>query len=196
MSIKINKIKVRAQFSLIFEVFIFCCVAIFTDILQAEENMPFTLTSTAFAKGDSIPKKFTCEGENISPPLEWQGVPADARSLVLIVDDPDAPDPKAPRMTWDHWVLYNLPSNSTQLPEGVASSNLPSGTKEGLNSWGKTGYGGPCPPIGKHRYFYKLYALNTVLNKMDNPTKAQVEDGMKDHIIAEAELVGTYQKAR
>ena len=158
--------------------------------------MSFTLTSTAFTKGDSIPKKFTCEGENISPPLEWRGLPEGTRSLVLIVDDPDAPDPKAPRMTWDHWVLYNIPAKSTQLPEGVASSELPSGTKEGLNSWGKTGYGGPCPPVGKHRYFYKLYALNTILNKMDNPDKAQVEDEMKDHVIAEAELVVTYQKSR
>jgi len=158
--------------------------------------MPFTLTSPAFAKGDSIPIKFTCEGENISPPLAWHGVPENTRSLVLIVNDPDAPDPKAPKITWDHWVLYNLPVTSTQLPEGVTTDNLPAGTEEGLNSWGTAGYGGPCPPVGRHRYFHKLYALDTEFNNLENPTRSQLEEKMKGHIIAETELVVTYQKSR
>ena len=158
--------------------------------------MPLTLTSTAFANGDPIPSKYTCEGENLSPPLRWEGVPEHTRSLVLIVDDPDAPDPKAPKMTWVHWVLYNIPVDAMVLPEGVQSKSLASGTEEGLNDWKRTGYGGPCPPIGRHRYFHKLYALNTVLRGMDKPSKSQVEAAMTGHIIAEAELVGTYQKSK
>ena len=158
--------------------------------------MLFSLRSTAFANGDAIPVKYTCEGKDLSPPLRWEGVPEHTHSLVLIVDDPDAPDPKAPRMRWVHWVLYNIPPDATGLPESVISGSLPSGTEEGLNDWGKTGYGGPCPPIGRHRYFHTLYALDTVLKGMRKPTRSQVEAAMKGHIIAKAELVGTYKKSR
>jgi Raf kinase inhibitor-like YbhB/YbcL family protein len=109
-----------------------------------------------------------------------------------VVDDPDAPDPHAPKMTWVHWVLYNLPPSAPGLPEGVR--DLPAGTREGVNDWKRTGYGGPCPPIGRHRYFHKLYALDVVLPDLGWPTKAQLEKAMEGHILAQAELLGTYQK--
>jgi len=156
--------------------------------------MALTLSSTAFTPGGEIPARHTCEGADASPALLWSGVPANARSLVLIVDDPDAPDPMAPRMTWVHWVLYNLPPTSAGLPETVATSQLPEGTREGRNDWKRTGYGGPCPPIGRHRYFHKLYALDTVLPDLQEPTKAQLEQAMAGHILAQAEVMGTYQK--
>ena len=162
----------------------------------AEDKMALRLSSSVFTDGGEIPSKYTCEGEDISAALEWEGVPEGARSLVLIVDDPDAPDPKAPKMTWVHWVLYNIPPETVGLPEGAASADLPPGTKEGLNDWKRTGYGGPCPPVGRHRYFHKLYALDTLLKGMDRPTKAQIESAMRGHIIAKAELVGTYEKSR
>ena len=125
--------------------------------------MPFTLTSSAFGDGQPIPVQYTCDGDDRSPPLAWDGIPQGTQSLVLIVDDPDAPDPNAPKMTWVHWVLYNLPHSCTQLDESVQASDLPPGTKEGVNDWKRTGYGGPCPPIGRHRYFHKLYALDVEL---------------------------------
>lgn len=150
------------------------------------------LTSTVFTQGGDIPSKFTCEGRDVSPPLAWSGVPPNAKSLVLIVDDPDAPDPAAPKMTWVHWVLYNLPVSTSSLPEAV--SQLPAGTLSGLNDWHRTGYGGPCPPIGRHRYFHKLYALDQMLPDLGKPTKAALEAKIKGHVIAQAELVGTYQK--
>lgn len=154
------------------------------------------LESTAFVHGGNIPSTYTCDGENISPPLQWSGVPAAARSLVLIVDDPDAPDPNAPRMTWVHWVLFNIPTNTTCLAEGISPAKLPPGSDEGLNDWKKLGYGGACPPIGRHRYFHKLYALNTLLKGLRNPTKSDIEAAMKGHIIEEAALMGTYEKSR
>jgi hypothetical protein len=152
------------------------------------------IESTAFADGGGIPVKYSCEGDDISPPLAWSGVPDGARSLVLIVDDPDAPDPAAPRMTWVHWVLYNLPPETTGLPENCTAGDLPPGAGKGLNDWQRTAYGGPCPPVGRHRYYHKLYALDTLLPLMDRLTKAQVEAAMQGHILAQAELVGTYQK--
>jgi Raf kinase inhibitor-like YbhB/YbcL family protein len=164
---------------------------IIVNPLSAEEKMSFTIKSTAFTDGGEIPSKYTCEGKDVSPPLTWEGVPANTRSLVLIVDDPDAPDPKAPKMTWVHWVLYNIPSDASGLVEAVT---LPVGTEEGLNDWKRTGYGGPCPPIGRHRYFHKLYALDIVLKGLSMPDKSQVEKAMKGHIIAKTELVGTYEK--
>ncbi len=157
--------------------------------------MSLILTSTAFRHNGEIPEQYSCDGEDISPPLNWSGVPDGTKSLVLIVDDPDAPDPKAPKMTWVHWVLYNIPPNATGLPEAVATKNLPKGTLEGVNDWKRTGYGGPCPPIGRHRYFHKLYALNTVLPDMQRPTKAKVESAMQGHILSETEIVGTYQRS-
>jgi Raf kinase inhibitor-like YbhB/YbcL family protein len=163
-------------------------------LLQAQRGMTLTLKSRVFDHGDTIPSKYTCVGADISPPLTWGGVPKTARSLVLIVDDPDAPDPRAPKKTWVHWVLYNIPANISGLPEGMRSAKLPPGTKEGLNDWKQTGYGGPCPPIGRHRYYHKLYALDTVLEGMNTPTKTRIEAAMKGHVIAQTELVGTYQK--
>jgi len=132
----------------------------------------------------------------VSPPLEWRGVPSGTKSLVLIVDDPDAPDPRAPKMTWVHWVLANLPPDLMGLAEGMVAAALPARTVEGLNDWKRPGYGGPCPPIGRHRYFHKLFALDTVLIGLDHPTKAQVEAAMKGHILAHTELIGTYEKQR
>jgi len=154
--------------------------------------MEMIITSSAFAHNGKIPKHVTCEGQDVSPPLLWSGIPAGAKSLVLIVDDPDAPDPAAPRMTWVHWLLYNLPADCAGLPEAVKV--LPEGTLEGLNDWKRTGYGGPCPPIGRHRYFHKLYALDAVLPEMQKPDKRQLEQAMQGHIMAEAQLLGTYQK--
>lgn len=156
--------------------------------------MTLRLTSLAFTDQQSIPRKYTCEGEDVSPPLVWAGLPAETKSLVLIVDDPDAPDPNAPKMVYVHWVLYNLPPDSRGLPENVADDDLPAGTLQGVNDWKQTGYGGPCPPIGQHRYFHKLYALDTLLPDLQNPSKDQLLAAMKDYVLAHAELVGTYQK--
>jgi Raf kinase inhibitor-like YbhB/YbcL family protein len=153
------------------------------------------LTTDAFSDGDAIPTRFTCQGADISPRLQWDGVPDSASSLVLIVDDPDAPDPTAPKMTWVHWVLFNLPPETRELAEGIAAGDLPTGTGEGINDWKRTGYGGPCPPIGRHRYYHKLYALDTRLEGLSNPTKDQVEHAMKGHVIAETVLMGTYIKS-
>jgi Raf kinase inhibitor-like YbhB/YbcL family protein len=160
------------------------------------EEKPVTprLQSAAFAEGGTIPKKYTCEGTDISPPIAWSGMPQGTKSFVLIVDDPDAPDPKAPKMTWVHWVLYNLPAGSIGLPEGVEAGALPPGTMGGLNDWKREGYGGPCPPIGRHRYFFKLYALDTVLSGLKQPGKAAVEAAMKNHVLGQATLMGTYEK--
>jgi Raf kinase inhibitor-like YbhB/YbcL family protein len=157
--------------------------------------MALTLKSSAFPHNGAIPRRYTCQGEDVSVPLEWSGAPPATKSLVLIVDDPDAPDPKAPRMTWVHWVLYNLPPTATALREGVRTGELPKGTLEGLNDWKRTGYGGPCPPIGRHRYFHKLYALGTPLPAMESPTKTDLEQAMKGHVLEKAELIGTYQKS-
>ena len=158
--------------------------------------MTMALTSPAFTAGGEIPVVHTCEGADTSPALEWSGVPADTKSLALVVDDPDAPDPKAPRMTYVHWVLYNIPPTATRRPEGAARGGLPPGTREGTNDWKRTGYGGPCPPIGRHRYFHKLYALDVELPVLGTPTKAQLEKAMEGHVLAKAELIGTYQKKK
>jgi Raf kinase inhibitor-like YbhB/YbcL family protein len=160
-----------------------------------EATMTLKITSPAFSDGAAIPAKYTCEGEDVSWALAWSGVPEGTKSLVLIVDDPDAPDPKAPRMTWVHWVLYDLPPTATGLAEAVAAAALPAGTKVGINDWKRADFGGPCPPIGRHRYFNKLYALDTTLSGLSKPTKADVEAAMRGHILAEAQIIGTYQKA-
>ena len=151
-----------------------------------------TITSSAFADEGAIPSVHTCVGKDLSPALAWSGVPANAKSLALIVDDPDAPDPKAPKMVWGHWVLYNLPLSASGLKEAVAA--LPDGTKQGLNDWKQTGWRGPCPPIGRHRYYFKLFALDTVLPDLGRPTKESLEKAMKGHVVAEATLMGTFQK--
>ena len=156
--------------------------------------MPLKLSSSAFSTGGNIPVEHTCEGADLSPPLSWSGIPAGTKSLALIVDDPDAPDPAAPRMTWVHWLLYNLPPAAAGLPEGVVPAALPAGTREGINDWKRTGYGGPCPPIGRHRYCHQLSALDTLLPDLERPTKKQLEKAMQGHVLAQAELIGTYQK--
>jgi Raf kinase inhibitor-like YbhB/YbcL family protein len=156
--------------------------------------MALIIKSSAFENGAEIPARYTCKGDDVSPPLNWEGVPEAARSLVLIVDDPDAPDPKAPKMVWVHWVLYNIPPGINNLAEQITTSTLPSGMIEGINDWQRLGYGGPCPPIGRHRYFHKLYALDIVLEGLNEPTKADVEAAMQGHVIAQAELIGTCQK--
>jgi Raf kinase inhibitor-like YbhB/YbcL family protein len=156
----------------------------------------FKLTSSGFADGQEIPREYTCDGDDTSPPLEWTGVPLGTESLVLIVDDPDAPDPEAPKMTWVHWVLYNLPPSATNLPGGVKPADLPAGTNRGLNDWNRAGYGGPCPPTGRHRYFHKLYALDVKLPDIGEATKASVEQAMVGHVLAKAQLVGSYERAR
>lgn len=156
--------------------------------------MPLRLTSSAFANGQPIPREYTCEGEDTSPPLEWDGLPAGTRSLVLIVDDPDAPDPAAPKLTWVHWVLYNLPPRPGSIPRAVPPEELPPETRDGLNDWQRSGYGGPCPPIGRHRYFHKLYALDVQLPDLGTPTKVLVERAMAGHILESTELMGTYQR--
>ena len=152
------------------------------------------ITSSAFEEGGAIPRKYTCEGDDISPPLSWSGIPSGARSLVLIVDDPDAPDPAAPKMTWVHWVLYNIPAVADGLREAIGEHGLPAGTRHGVNDWDRTGYGGPCPPVGQHRYFHKLYALDVALPDPGKPKKAELERAMKGHVLAEAVLIGTYRK--
>ena len=152
------------------------------------------LTSPNFEHQGDIPKKYTCDGDDVSPSLTWSGVASEAKSLVLIVDDPDAPDPANPRMTWVHWVLYNVPATAEALAEAVAPEDLPPGTRQGSNDWKRTGYGGPCPPIGKHRYFFKLYALDIVLPDLGEPTKSQLLGEMQGHVIGQAELIGRYQR--
>ena len=156
--------------------------------------MPFLLLSPSFEPQGGIPVKHTCQGEDDAPPLTWSDAPAGTKSFVLIVDDPDAPDPAAPRMTWVHWLLYNLPPASTGLVEGAAT--LPAGTLEGVNDGKRTGYGGPCPPIGRHRYFFKLYALDVALPDLHRPARGTLEAAMRGHVLGQAELIGTYQKRR
>lgn len=156
--------------------------------------MPLSIDSPAFTNEGEIPSVYTCEGRDISPALTWTGAPEGTQSFALIVDDPDAPDPEAPKMTYVHWVLYNIPSSARELSMGVAPADLPTGTKEGLNDWKRTGYGGPCPPIGRHRYYHKLYALDTVLPDLGTPTKDKLLGAMEGHVLGEAVLMGTYEK--
>jgi len=158
--------------------------------------MSFTLNSDSFTTDGEIPELYTCEGADISPHLRWSGAPEGTRTFALIVDDPDAPDPRAPQMTWVHWLLYNLPASVSELAGGVAEDDLPDGVRQGLNDWKRIGYGGPCPPIGRHRYFHKLYALDTVFANQDAATKKWLEAAMEGHVLAMAELVGTYEKRR
>jgi Raf kinase inhibitor-like YbhB/YbcL family protein len=165
------------------------------DRVQASPSAAasFPVTSPAFAASGEIPKKQSCEGGDVSPALAWSGLPLGTKSLALIVDDPDAPDPAAPKTTWVHWLLYDIPVDATGLSEGI--KDLPVGTKEGLNDWKRTGYGGPCPPVGKHRYFHKVYALDAVLPDLGSPSKAELEKAMQGHVLGKGELVGTYQKS-
>jgi hypothetical protein len=156
--------------------------------------MALKITSSAFQPNGSIPSQYTCEGKDISPPLTWSAAPGNAKSFALIVDDPDAPDPAKPQRVYVHWVLHNIPATATGIPENASKSGLPKGAVQGKNDWGKAEYGGPCPPIGRHRYFFKLYALDTALTGLSSPTKADLERAMKGHVVDSGELVGTYQK--
>jgi Raf kinase inhibitor-like YbhB/YbcL family protein len=158
------------------------------------DPVSFALTSTAFGEGEEIPTRFTCEGEDVSPPLAWSAPPQGTKSLALVVDDPDAPDPRAPRMTWVHWVVVDLPPAAGSLSEGTAAAGLPKGARMGRNDWKRAGYGGPCPPVGRHRYFHKLYALDVALPELASPTKAELESAMRGHVLAETVLLGTYEK--
>jgi len=157
----------------------------------------FTIESPAFASGEGMPARFTCDDANASPPLRWSGVPVGAKSLALIVDDPDAPDPAAPKRVYVHWVLYNLPATVSALDEGVTRAALPGAAREGINDNGHTGYDGPCPPIGRHRYFHKLYALDVVLPDLGpDPRKTDLERAMRGHVLADTSMFGTYQRSR
>ena len=147
--------------------------------------MSFCLTSSSFKNQQELPPKYTCDGENVSPSLRWEGAPHETKSFVLIVDDPDAPN-----QTWTHWVVYNIPHSVTECAEGKA----PTGSLEGKNDFGKIGYGGPCPPSGTHRYFFKLYALTEALALVPGATKSEVEEAMKPYILKETEIIGTYKR--
>lgn len=156
--------------------------------------MSISLISTAFTHHGEMPQRYTCDGQNISPPLAWSGMPTEVKSFALIVYDPDAPDPAHPQRIWVHWVLYNLPPSCAGLAEQIAMPALPSGTMHGLNDWGRIGYGGPCPPIGRHRYFFALYALDAMLPDLGQPSRVQLLQAMQGHLLAQTELVGTYQR--
>ena len=155
--------------------------------------MPLTLQSSAFPHNGAIPREHTCEGADRAPELTWSNAPGRTRSFALICDDPDAPDPKAPRMTYVHWVLYDIPATIARLPQG---GETPPGARDGRNDWKRPGYGGPCPPVGRHRYFFKLYALDALLGDLKTPTKSQLLEAMKGHVLEQAELIGTYQKEK
>lgn len=156
--------------------------------------MVFQINSASFPPGGTIPSRLTCDGGSISPHLAWTDPPAETKSLALIIDDPDAPDPAAPRMVWVHWVLYNLPPTFTSLSEGVAIRDLPAGTRHGVNGWHRTGYEGPCPPVGRHRYVHRLFALNTLMPDLQQPTKKVLERFMQGHVLAKTQLIGYYQR--
>lgn len=166
-----------------------CRVGVDPQAAMAEH---LAITSPAFSEGGDIPRRCTCEGDDISPPLSWTGVPANTKTLALVVHDPDVPDPAHPKRTWVHWVLYNIPGTARGLPEG--SAGLPDGALSGKNDWKRSDYGGPCPPIGRHRYIHTLYALDTALPNLSEPTRLELEKAMAGHILAKAELIGTYKK--
>lgn len=149
--------------------------------------LQFSLTSSAFEHNRSISKIYTCDGKNISPSIRWENAPAGTKSFVLICDDPDAPGG-----TWDHWVLFNIPAQVTHFDEGIVI--LPSGTVEGINSWKKKGYGGPCPPTGEHRYFFTLYALDVILNLSEGATKQEVLTAAEGHVLAKTSMIGLYKR--
>jgi Raf kinase inhibitor-like YbhB/YbcL family protein len=166
------------------------CFARAVPIVKGEKMTSIKITSAAFTEGEMIPAQYTCDGSNVSPPLAWDTVPAGTRSLALVADDPDAP-----MGTWVHWVAYNLPASVKELKEGILpSDSLPGGGRQGLSDFGKYGYGGPCPPGGTHRYFFKLYALDTALPLSGKVTKRQLEAAMKGHVLAQGELMGRYSR--
>jgi len=154
--------------------------------------MEIKVTSTAFQQNQAIPRGYTCDGSNVSPPLEWTGVPKSAKTLAIIADDPDAP-----AGTWVHWVLYNLPADKIGIIENTPmTETLSGGGMQGMNDFRKIGYGGPCPPSGSHRYFFKLYALDSELPLQPRATKADLEKAMQEHVVAQGELMGTYRRQK
>ncbi len=185
-----NSIRQSAFVRLIF----LTCSIFLTTAVYAEGEQDMILQSPDFVDQGGIPKDFTCDGNDSSPALSWSGLLPHSKSLVLIVDDPDAPDPANPKMTWVHWLLYNIPPTAAGLPRAVALKDLPAGTQQGKNDWKQAGYRGPCPPIGRHRYFHKLYALDIELPDLQLPDKAQLENAMAGHVIGQAQLLGTYQR--
>lgn len=157
---------------------------------EGVNDMSIKVTSTAFEEGTIIPAKYTCDGDDVSPPLAWKGVPEDAESIALICDDPDAP-----MGTWVHWVVWNMPADKTGLEEGIASDRtLPDGTRQGMTDFKKTGYGGPCPPSGTHRYYFKVYALDTKLDIDGDSKKSGLVEAMEGHILAEGRIMGKYKR--
>lgn len=187
----------RRQAALVWLVLFFAGAVLPSAAAQTTSSSPRELSvmhlqSTAFGPGEEIPAVHTCQGANLSPPLTWSNLPAGTKSLVLIIDDPDAPDPAAPKLTWVHWVLYDIPPETTGLAQAL--NTLPPGTRQGTNSWGRTGYGGPCPPIGRHRYFHKLFALDTLLGDLGDPTVDALMAATGAHVLGQVELVGTYKK--
>ncbi|HEX2780919.1 MAG TPA: YbhB/YbcL family Raf kinase inhibitor-like protein [Gemmatimonadaceae bacterium] len=158
--------------------------------------MTLSIASPAFTPDDVIPRRHTCDGEDLSPELHFSGAPAGTRSLALIVEDPDAPDPAAPKRVYCHWILYDIPPTTPSLPEGVRRAQLPAGTREGANDWGRTGYGGPCPPIGRHRYYFRLFAVDRMLGDIGTPSKKQLEAALGAHVLEKAVVMGTYERAK
>lgn len=157
---------------------------------EGGDGMALTITSSAFKQEGMIPSQYTCDGKDISPPLQWSGVPEEAKSLALIVDDPDAPG-----KTWVHWVVFNLPPDVHSLPEHMPTdAKLRNGAMQGITNFGRSGYGGPCPPGGTHRYYFKLYALDTMLDLKPKAKKPDVEKAMKGHILAEGQLMAKYSR--
>ena len=156
--------------------------------------MTLRLTSSGFTDGQEIPARQTCQGGDASPPLQWSDPPRGTKSFAIVIDDPDAPDPSAPKTTWVHWVVYDIPSGVSSLEQGAAA-HMPAGSRPGLNDWHAAGYRGPCPPVGRHRYFHKIYALDTVLPDLGQPTKAALEHAMHGHVLGQALLLGTYAKS-
>jgi Raf kinase inhibitor-like YbhB/YbcL family protein len=168
----------------------FLSVFLFSPVYSVQKGdvKMIEIASSAFSNMQSIPAKYTCDGQDISPPLKWKGIPEKTKSIVLIVDDPDAP-----RGTWVHWVLYDIPPGVDSLSENQPRTDtLPSGAKQGLTDFKRVGYGGPCPPSGTHRYFFKIYALDTMLNLSAGKTKKEIEAAMKNHVVSQGEMVGTY----
>jgi Raf kinase inhibitor-like YbhB/YbcL family protein len=167
-----------------------------TDSISRSPTVSLDIKSSAFTANGSIPARYTCEGDDVSPPLSWSGAPSGTKSFALIVDDPDAPDPAKPKMVYVHWVVFNIPASASSFTENASKKGLPAGAVQGKNDWGKAQYGGPCPPIGRHRYFFKLYALDRELSGLSSSsTKPDVLKAIEGHILANGELVGTYQKA-
>lgn len=176
--------------------FMIACVFA-TLVMPAMGAGTLTVRSPAFSAGQPIPTKYTCEGKNISPPLEIGGVPSGTKTLALIVTDPDAPNPAHPTMTWTHWIIFDLPVDVHEIRSAPGiHHDLPQSARSGLNSWHKPGYGGPCPPIGRHHYHFTVYALNTAFPTLDNPTREALLKAMKGHVIERADLIGTYEKQR